>query len=122
MQRLLWLDDYRTPKDYLIRDYEITWVKTFEEFCAHLENDGLPDIVCFDHDLGTEKSGYDCAKYLVNYCQQHNLDIPQYDIQSSNVVGKENIRSLMDNWHRLFISKSQIPANSAISQILSFQR
>ena len=38
MQRLLWLDDYRTPKDYLIRDYEITWVKTFEEFCAHLEN------------------------------------------------------------------------------------
>ena len=106
MQRLLWLDDYRNPKNYLIRDYEITWVKTFEEFCSHLEKNGLPDIVCFDHDLGTEKSGYDCAKYLVNYCQQHNLDIPQYDIQSSNVVGKENIRSLMDNWHRLFISKS----------------
>ena len=106
MQRLLWLDDYRNPKNYLIRDYEITWVKTFEEFCSHLEKNGLPDIVCFDHDLGTEKSGYDCAKYLVNYCQQHNLDIPQYDIQSSSVVGKENIRSLMDNWHRLFISKS----------------
>ena len=62
----------------------------------------LQDIVCFDHDLGTEKSGLDCARYLVNYCQSHNLDIPQYDIQSSNVVGKDNIRSLMDNWHRFF--------------------
>ena len=25
-----------------------------------------------------------------------------YDIQSSHVVGKDNIRSLMNNWHRVF--------------------
>jgi hypothetical protein len=38
--------------------------------------------------------------------QTHNLDIPEYDIQSSNVVGKDNIRSLMNNWHRVFISNN----------------
>lgn len=102
MQKLLWLDDFRNPKSSLTREYEVVWVKSYEEFCNYLECNGLPDIVCFDHDLGTEKSGLDCAHYLVNYCQKHNLDIPQYNIQSSNVVGKENIGSLMDSWHRFF--------------------
>lgn len=51
---------------------------------------------------GEEKSGYDCAKFVVKYCQEHNLDTPSYDIQSSNIVGKDNIRSLMNNWHRVF--------------------
>lgn len=88
MKKILWLDDFRNPKDYLNGDYDIVWVKDYEEFCHHIDNNGLPDIICFDHDLGYEKSGYDCAKYLVHYCQQNNLDIPQYDIQSSNVVGK----------------------------------
>lgn len=94
------------PKTILSEIMKSPGLKHLKNFVLILKKNGLPDIVCFDHDLGTEKSGYDCAKYLVNYCQQHNLDIPQYDIQSSNVVGKENIRSLMDNWHRLFISKS----------------
>ena len=107
MKKLLWLDDFRNPKEYLTGEYEVIWVKTYEEFCSHLENNGLPDIVCFDHDLGTEKSGLDCARYLVNYCQKHNLDIPQFDIQSSNVVGKDNIRSLMDNWHRFFVANQK---------------
>ena len=105
MKKLLWLDDFRNPKDYLVEKYEVFWAKTYEEFCSHIDCNGLPDVVCFDHDLGTEKSGYDCAKYLVDFCQKNNLDIPQYDIQSSNVVGRENIRSLMEIWHRVFGSR-----------------
>ena len=107
MKKLLWLDDFRNPKEYLTGEYEVIWVKTYEEFCSHLENNGLPDIVCFDHDLGTEKSGLDCARYLVNYCQKHTLDIPQHDIQTSNVVGKDHIRSLMDTWPRSFTTNQQ---------------
>ncbi len=49
---------------------------------------------------------YDKVKTVDFYHRYANPIIEQYDIQSSNVVGKENIRSLMDNWHRLFISKS----------------
>ena len=102
-KKLLWLDDFRKPDDYVKGDYIISWVKNYAEFCLFINENGLPDIVCFDHDLGEEKSGYDCAKFLVGYCQEYNLDIPEYDIQSSNTVGKDNIRSLMDSWHRFYL-------------------
>lgn len=107
MKKLLWLDDLRNPIDYVTGDYDISWVKNYEEFCKFIVENGLPDIICFDHDLSEEKSGYDCAKFVVNYCQEHNLDIPTYDIQSSNNVGKENIRSLMNNWHRVFLERNR---------------
>ena len=103
MKRLLWLDDFRNPADFVKGDYIISWVKNYKEFCTFINENGLPNVVCFDHDLGEEKSGYDCAKFLVKYCQKNCLDIPEYDIQSSNTVGKDNIRGLMDNWHRFYL-------------------
>lgn len=103
IKKLLWLDDFRKPDDYIKGDYIISWVRNYQEFCSFLNENGLPDIVCFDHDLGEEKSGYDCAKFLVQFCQDRNLDIPVFDIQSSNTVGKDNIRSLMESWHRFYL-------------------
>ncbi len=105
MKKLLWLDDFRNPIDFIVGNYDISWVRNYEEFCKFISNNGLPDIICFDHDLGEEKSGYDCAKFVVSYCQEHDLDIPSYDIQSSNSVGKDNIRNLMNNWHQFFLKK-----------------
>ena len=102
MKKLLWIDDFRNPVKYVIGDYDIVWVKNYDDFCKYINENGLPDIICFDHDLGEEKSGHDCAKFVINYCQKHNLDIPDYDIQSSNNVGKDNIRSLLNNWHKVF--------------------
>ena len=107
MKKLLWLDDFRNPSDYVQGEYDISWVKNYEAFCSFINANGLPDIICFDHDLGEEKSGYDCAKFVVNYCQILNLDIPEFDIQSSNIVGKDNIRNLLNNWHRVFISNKE---------------
>jgi hypothetical protein len=43
------------------------------------------------------KSGYDCAKWLVDYCIDHDLQIPDLNIQSANPVGKENINGLLNN-------------------------
>lgn len=104
MKKLLWLDDFRNPNDCEKNEsFIISWVKNYKEFCLYINENGLPDIVCFDHDLGEEKSGYDCAKFLVDYCQKHNIDIPEYVIQSSNSVGKDNIRDLLESWHRFFL-------------------
>ena len=105
MQTLLWLDDFRNPADYIKGDYTVSWVKNYQDFCKYLNENGLPDCICFDHDLGEEKSGYDCAKYLVNNCQERNSDIPKFDIQSSNSIGKDNIRSLLECWHRFFVKQ-----------------
>ncbi len=103
MKKLLWLDDFRNPADYVDGKYDIFWVKNYDEFCMFITENGLPDIICFDHDLGEEKSGYECAKFVVSYCQEHNFDIPEYNIQSNNPVGKDNIKSLMENWHRVYL-------------------
>ena len=106
MKTLLWLDDYRDPtKDNWIRyspigtDCDIVWVKTYQEFVDQVMCFGLPDAICFDHDLGTHNgNGYECAKFLIDYCINNNLKLPLYAIQSANPVGKENIDSLLKNY------------------------
>ena len=116
MGTLLWLDDSRNPfdtrTDWLVfspigRDVDVVWVKSVDEFMNFINQHGLPDGICFDHDLGEdsydERTGYDCAKYVVDYCLQHDCDIPAYSIQSSNPVGKENICHLMENYHQYFV-------------------
>lgn len=133
-KRLLWLDDTRDPSenDWLIfspigRNVETFWVTGYEEFVDWITTNGLPDGICFDHDLGfkvdpnvekvqiykgeisshslsvwdeEEKSGYDCAKWLVGYCMDNNKDIPPYGIQSSNPAGRENIDKLLQNFKK----------------------
>jgi hypothetical protein len=130
---LLWLDDWRNPWDEEIdwmvfspigRDVDIVWVKTYKEFTEWITNNGLPDAICFDHDLGKltevemrklgyskkearekknmELSGYDCAKWLVDYCMNKNIDIPDFNIQSSNGAGKLNIESYLNNYRKIY--------------------
>ena len=43
-------------------------------------------------------TGYDCAKWLVEYCMDNDKDIPPYGIQSANPVGKENIDKLLKSY------------------------
>ena len=122
--KLLWLDDFRNPfeDDWLnfspiSRPYDCIWVKSYSEFTKWIVNNGLPDAICFDHDLGMEvaltarangmskrksrglkqleKTGYDCAKWLVEYCLDNNLKLPKWNIQSANPVGKDNINGLL---------------------------
>ena len=127
-KNLLWLDDLRNPfegkwieefaPEYL-NSGSIIWVLNFEEFIEWIRKNGLPQKICFDHDLGEDvaiklvskgvnkkkarevkklaKSGYDCAKWLVDYCIDHDLQIPDWNIQSANPVGKENINGLLIN-------------------------
>lgn len=127
-QRLLWLDDLRNPyegswiKEFAPEFKEsnyIIWVLSFTEFTEWIKKNGLPDKICFDHDLGEDvainlvskgvnkkkareakklaKSGYDCAKWLVDYCLDHKKQIPNWNVQSANPVGKENINGLLTN-------------------------
>jgi hypothetical protein len=129
MKTLLWLDDIRDPfandGEWLVYSpimmpYEVIWVKNYEEFITWIGKHGLPDAICFDHDLGLDevhekrtmskralkrhrktpdyKTGYDCAKWLVDYCIDNQQAPPQYGIQSANPVGRENIDGLLKNF------------------------
>lgn len=127
MKTLLWLDDYRNPMEnnWLVfspieQPYNVVWVKSYDEFVEWITKNGLPDAICFDHDLAdihykfkdlddyeklmlendqdVEKTGFDCAKWLVNYCIINSKPLPLYNIQSANPVGKENIDKLLKNF------------------------
>jgi len=116
---LLWIDDLRDPfygtwiEEYSPigkEDITVIWVKNYTEFTNYINSEGMPDAICFDHDLGDdimgfpedEKTGYDCAKFLVDYCMDHDSDIPLFNIQSSNPAGALNIKSLLDNYHNFY--------------------
>lgn len=53
------------------------------------------DIV--DVDYGAEKTGYDCAKWLVDFCEQRQVKFPEFIVHSMNPVGKERIAKYIAN-------------------------
>lgn len=105
---LLWLDDMRNPSHpYWLEVYpkqlsnnNVVWVKNYSAFVEWIEQNGLPYMIAFDHDLGEsdDKSGMDCAKWLVEYCLDNGKLLPEYIIQSANPVGVENIDGLFKSF------------------------
>ena len=113
--KLLFLDDIRNPTDCLlymqikIEDIEIyrkEWqtVRSYSEFVTWIVINGLPDFISFDHDLGLselpeteEQNGMTCAKWLMNYCMDNELQLPEFLVHSQNPVGKKNVEGLL--WH-----------------------
>ena len=111
----LWLDDIRIPPSY-----DWLWVRTYEQFVEAIEDLGCPDMISFDHDLGAkvpvwwhredggydkeimnEQTGYDCAKWLVDYCMDNKTKLPSFKVHSANPVGKENIEKLLNNFMKI---------------------
>lgn len=127
-RRLLWLDDARDPNEHdwlvfspITRPFEVIWVKNFYQFRDWIKRNGLPTAICFDHDLGSEHykieftteaweeyymmkdremTGYDAAKWLCEYCLNHNLPFPIYNVQSANSIGRANIGAYIENFKR----------------------
>ena len=104
-------------KFYWENDWDI--VRNYDEFLLYIESNGVPEFVSFDHDLGDtamdeyfrnvktngvldydnikEKTGFDCAKFLVEYCADENVSLPKYLVHSANPAGKENIEKFLEN-------------------------
>lgn len=128
----IYLDDVRTPIDS-------TWivVRNYDEFVKKVEVLGLETIalISLDHDLGDsamreyfnnvspnysldyanidEKTGYDCAKWLVNHFYDKNekwsqkprdvkrastMQFPLIYTHSANPIGSANIMGYINNF------------------------
>lgn len=90
----IYLDDIRTPKDN-------TWtvVRSYHDFIQIISQSfGYIDAISFDHDLGGDKTGYDCAKFLIEYCYQNSYTPPQCYVHSANPIGRENIITYINNY------------------------
>ena len=103
---LLFLDDNRDPHQYKTKKFlpptsyrDIVWVKNYTQFVLYVEIKGLPDIISFDHDLGNKrKSGKDAANFLVEYCMDTGLPLPEFYAHTANPVGEKNIMELLINF------------------------
>lgn len=127
----IYLDDVRTPKD---PNWKV--VRNYEEFVDLVSKTGLENIetISLDHDLGPiamseyfnnvspnykldynnlieEKTGYDCAKWLVDYYyekydkevsrnEKRNSGIlfPRIYTHSANPIGSANIMGYVNNF------------------------
>lgn len=125
MSYKLFLDDERIPAKVTWVELPLgPWVvvRNYQEFVDVITRDGLPEFITFDHDLADEhypfnkpgmgpkqgdkidydkykeKTGFDCAKWLVDYCIDNDRNLPKYAIHSKNTVGAENIRGLFENF------------------------
>jgi hypothetical protein len=113
----LYLDDVRTPKD---TDWEV--VRSYDEFVAHIRLHGLEnyELMSLDHDLGDtamneyynnvhpnytldysnikEKTGMDCAKFLVAESMTKGIPLPAIYVHSANPIGSDNIMGYINNY------------------------
>ena len=123
-QYSLFLDDdpSRIPNKLVwinLPSVEWTIVRTYNEFVDIINKRGLPIRISFDHDLGdaaykeffraqatktpinydnvNERTGYDCALFIANYCVGHKVNIPEYYVHSLNGPGKMNIVSVLES-------------------------
>ncbi len=99
-----------------------TIVRSYKQFVDTITDRGVPEIVSFDHDLGEsaykefvkchaehrnidydrikDKTGMDCARWLIEYCISNSLTFPQYFVHSMNYIGRENIISLIESYKK----------------------
>ena len=121
----IYLDDIRTPVDN-------TWtvVRNYEEFISMITSIGLEniEIISLDHDLGdsamkewlhgvvrnyqinydniTEKTGMDCAKWLVRQWMD-GAPVVDVVIHSANAIGSANMMGYINNYRHI----NRLPQN-----------
>ena len=107
------------PNDnWIYSDMKWVIVKNYNEFIKTISdkfiNDEFPSTISFDHDLAdvddeksglicvkfNEKTGHDCAKWLLNFCIENDIEMPKCWVHSMNTIGNLNIRRTIEDWNR----------------------
>ena len=120
----IYLDDLRTPIDD-------NWIicRNYDEFVDKVKEIGIENIdtISLDHDLGEtaireyfknvttnyildydnihEKTGYDCAKWLVEQSINNGIHLPLILTHSANPIGSANIMGYINN----FLKNQRLP-------------
>lgn len=126
MSYYLFLDDTRKPSDVNWVDLplvEWTIVRDYKQFVDTIKSRGMPEFIAFDHDLADEhygytgeigrddeyeehrkkykeKTGYECALWVINYCVDNNLKMCPHVAHSVNPVGRSKINGAFESYKR----------------------
>lgn len=101
----LFLDDIREPisSDWLI-------ARTYDEAVNIIKTLGVPKTISFDHDLGSDKTGLDLAKFIVEYDMLHD-EIDEtfiFIVHSANPIGAANIEGYLNSYLKFKNDKAAI--------------
>ena len=115
----LYLDDVRVPTE---GEWQV--VTNYDEFIAHINLNGLEnyEVISLDHDLGEgamqeyytnvkpnyeldykriqEKTGMDCARFLVAEAMNKHIPLPTVYVHSANPIGSANMMGYINNYFR----------------------
>jgi hypothetical protein len=107
----LFLDDFRFPEwaPWVPLNLEDNWVIAphFYSFIEIIIKCGLPRTISFDYDLDRHNlpithlpygNGEDCAKWLVNYCKEHEKPFPAWTIHSTNPEGRIKMAQIIQSF------------------------
>ena len=97
---LLWIDDIRPIPNHYISEYHIAIARSYEEAIYELSRFKY-HVICLDHDLGEEKTGYDICKYII----EHHIWCDEYRIHTSNPVGRKNMPQLLSRYTKAIIKQ-----------------
>ena len=124
LRKCLYLDDVRTPTTPLPGYEPWVVVRNYQEFVDYITEHGVPEMISFDHDLArehmddyydqvaqqgyqfpsydlfTEKTGLDCAKWLIEHVQNTGQMIKKVSVHSHNPVGANNIQSMINGFKK----------------------
>ena len=94
----IFLDDERNVEKFM-KNFsnvdEVIVCRNYEDFCAIISENGVPSFISFDHDLGQEMTGYDCAKYVIEYMIDNGGEPFDFFVHSANPIGAENIKGYL---------------------------
>ena len=118
----LFLDDERQPRDVTwmeLPPYDWTIARNYNQFIGWFLRTGIPATVSFDHDLAPEhykdylegrpeiqydrfleKTGYDCALWMVKYCRFKQQPLPVCFVHTLNTLGRKNILEVLNGGAR----------------------
>jgi len=105
----LFLDDTRNPEDViwvnLPKNVEWDIVRNYRQFCLYLEENGVPDFISFDFNLGDSLDGYQCANYLVAKVTQKKLKWNpnfKFEVHSSDSLAVKKTSDFLNQHIKLF--------------------
>ena len=90
----LFIDDIRNQsEDYIV-------LRSSEDAIQFIKQNGWPEFISFDHDLGGDDTTMVFLKRLVNEVWDGKTMPPDYIVHSANPIGSKNIVSFMESWKK----------------------
>lgn len=114
-EEVVWLKTYNEFTEWIIEngmpvgicfDHDLSDFQAFYASYPELLAEAIEDSKTegkekeWEEKMASEKTGYDCAKWLVEYCMDNNTPLPKWNVQSANDVGKENINRFLNNYRK----------------------